>query len=196
MGKLLPLRRVQGEVAELSDDSLLAACALGDNAALGALFDRFHKPLFRFLLRNFNRHAVDLEDLVQATFLSVPQAAAKFRKEASVRAWLFSIALNLARHHVRAEGRRRNMLDGFARQGDAEAAQPDDLAAQKELLSRLEGAIHELPEELRVVFVMCGLEEVPGVEVARLLGLREGTVWRRLHEARCALRQALERKSP
>ena len=39
---------------------------------------------------------------------------------------------------------------------------------------------------------MCELEGIKGVEVARILGMREGTVWRKLHEARIKLRDALE----
>jgi RNA polymerase sigma-70 factor (ECF subfamily) len=45
-----------------------------------------------------------------------------------------------------------------------------------------------------VVYLMCDVEEIPGVEVARTLGLREGTLWRRLHDARRALRASLERE--
>jgi RNA polymerase sigma-70 factor (ECF subfamily) len=48
-----------------------------------------------------------------------------------------------------------------------------------------------MSHKLKVVFVMCDLEGIPGVEVACTLSLREGTVWRRLHEARKQLRLAL-----
>ena len=48
-----------------------------------------------------------------------------------------------------------------------------------------------LPHDLRAAFVLCDLEEMPGVEAARALDVRAGTLWRRLHEARRALRAAL-----
>ena len=60
------------------------------------------------------------------------------------------------------------------------------------LIARLEDQLGRLPEDLRVAFVMCDVEGVAGVEAARVLGLREGTLWRRLHFARKALRAALE----
>ena len=62
---------------------------------------------------------------------------------------------------------------------------------QRLLLMR--DALEKLPQKLKVVFVMCALEGVPGVEAARVLKLREGTVWRRLHEARKELNKAMER---
>ena len=54
----------------------------------------------------------------------------------------------------------------------------------------------QLAPDLREVFVMCDLEEVPGAEAATALGLREGTLWWRLSEARKALRKALEGMTP
>ena len=63
-------------------------------------------------------------------------------------------------------------------------------------MQRLLVALDDLPHDLREAFVMCDLEEVAGVDVARALGVREGTLWRRLHEARRALRCALTEKAP
>ena len=50
-GKVLPFRRVQGSIAELSDRALVSAVAEGDQAALGALFDRFQRDVHRFIAR-------------------------------------------------------------------------------------------------------------------------------------------------
>jgi RNA polymerase sigma-70 factor (ECF subfamily) len=57
--------------------------------------------------------------------------------------------------------------------------------------SRLELSIAALPHELRTAFVMCELEDISGVEAARVLNWRPGTLWRRLHEARQALRRMI-----
>ena len=48
-----------------------------------------------------------------------------------------------------------------------------------------------LADDLRTIFMMCDLEEIPGAEVARILKLSEGTMWRRLNAARRLLREAL-----
>lgn len=190
-GKLLPLRRSEGTPAELSDEALLAACGVGDGAALGELFDRHHEVVYRFLGRLAGAGDADLDDLVQATFVELRRSAGAFRGRSTMRTWLLGIAANVARHHVRGEARRRSMVANAAALPQGAVARPDDSAEQRELLARVGEAVAELPHDLRVAFVMCDLEEVPGVEVARVLGLREGTLWRRLHDARKALRAAL-----
>jgi RNA polymerase sigma-70 factor (ECF subfamily) len=83
-------------------------------------------------------------------------------------------------------------MAGLAVAPPPSAAGPDDDAMRRQMVDRLGAALETLSHDLREVFVLCEIEEVPGVDVARALGLREGTVWRRLHDARKALRLALE----
>ena len=146
-GSLLPLRRVQGVVTEMSDEALLAACALDDAAALGALFDRFQQAVFRFLMRYLGPAHPDIDDLVQATFLEVRRSAPGYRATASVRAWLLGIATNLARHHLRGETRRRGMLRSVEHSPPSPLRRPDDDTERRQLLQRLHQAITELPSD-------------------------------------------------
>lgn len=192
MADVIPIRRAPTQPSQLSDEALVAACALGDGAALGALFDRHHEALHRFLGRLARRDPADVDDLVQSTFVEAWRSAARFRGGAAVRTWLFAIAANLVRHRSRAEGRRRAAMAGLAAAPPAASATPDDDAMRRQLVDRLGAALETLSHDLREVFVLCEIEEVPGVDVARALGLREGTVWRRLHDARKALRRELE----
>ena len=191
--KLVPLRRLAGETAELSDEALLAACATGDAAALGALFDRFHEVVYRFAGRvALGDDARD--DLVQATFLEVQRTAAKFRGLSSVRTWILGVTVNLARHVRRSDQRRRQREARFV--AHVEAA-PVDVGAevdQRMLLARVEQAIAELPHDPQVTFILCDLERLPVPEVARVLGVPEGTVWRRLHDARKIVRASVQRR--
>ncbi len=188
---VIPIRRAQSVRQELGDEALVAACAVGDAGALGALFDRHHDALCRFLSR-LSRDASEIDDLVQQTFVEIWRSAARFRGGAAVRTWMFGIAANLVRHRARSEGRRKAALADLALSAPLPSRGPDDAAIRRELVARMQTALAGLSPELREVFVMCEIEEVPGVEVARVLGLRQGTVWRRLHDARKALRAALE----
>lgn len=189
----MPLRRVEERRAassELSDEALLAACGIGDAAALGALFDRHHEAVYRLVSRLLRTDAGEIDDLVQQTFLAAWRSAKKFSGQGAVRSYLFGIAANTVRHHIRSNVRRRAALAEVPPPPDAH--QPDAAAARAQQVQRLAIALEQLPDELRVVYVMCDLEEVPGVEAARVLGLRAGTLWRRLHDARRALREAIE----
>lgn len=179
--------------SRLSDEALVVACGTGDSAALGELFDRFHQTVYRFLSRYLGPRSPDLDDLVQMTFLEARRAALRFRKESAVKSWLIGIAVNVARHYLRSETRRRALLRSSELPYGSIEGTPESTTAHNELLQRLQQSILDLPEHLRTVFVICELEGVSGVEAARLLNLREGTLWRRLHDARKLIRQCIER---
>ena len=95
--KIVPLRRPAAErVAEVPDTALLDACAVGDGSALGALFDRHHVAVERFVGRLSYCDADELADLVQNTFIEVGRSARSFKGKSSVKTWIFSIAATLA----------------------------------------------------------------------------------------------------
>lgn len=191
-GELVPLRRVEGDPREMSDEALVAACAVDETAALGALFDRHSGAVYRFVARLAGAGDCELDDLVQLTFLEAWKSSARFASRGSARSWLFGIAANVVRHHIRGEARRRAAMRGLAEVPPSRTRRPDEDVARSELVDRLAVALPALPHDLRVAFVLCDLENVSGVEAARLLGVREGTMWRRLHEARKRLRRSLE----
>jgi RNA polymerase sigma-70 factor (ECF subfamily) len=191
--KLVPLRRISGDIKEMSDEALLAACGTGDAPALGALFDRFHLAVYRFASRLPMTDELARDDLVQATFLEIGRAAPSFRGTASVKTWILGIAANVARHTLRAERRRRvHQARYLERLSDG----PELLDAQLErrkLLARVAESLSGLPRDQQIAFILCDLEQLPGVEVARVLDIPEGTLWRRLHTARKAMRSAIEK---
>jgi RNA polymerase sigma-70 factor (ECF subfamily) len=192
-GELVPLRRPRHAVGAMSDEALLAATATGDLAALDALFERFHLAVYRFLGRLAAADETARDDLVQATFLEARRAARRFRGGSSVKTWILGIAANLARHHLRGERRRREKHARYADGLHLVSERPDEHVERRELLRDLEDAIARLPHDQQVAFILCDLEELSGVEVARGLGVPQGTVWRRLHVARKALRAAVEK---
>lgn len=194
-GKLLAFRRKEGAVAELSDEALLAACGVGETAALAALFDRYRAHVRRFISRLAGADARDLDDLVQTTFLEIFRAARKFRGASAVKSWIFGIAVNVVRQHARGERRRKAAMEQLVSVPAANVRCPDEATLGRQQLECVARALHELPHDLRVAFVMCDLEEVSGVEAARALGVRPGTLWRRLHDARLALRSAVKEGS-
>ena len=190
--KLIPLRRPADSPQALSDEALLAACAARDPAALGALFDRYQGDVYRILGRLAGADLDDRDDLVQTTFLEAYRSAGGYAGGASVKSWLLGIAVNVVRHHVRGEARRRNAFALFARETPSAPRPPDLEVSREQLRQRLHAAIDALPYDLKAAYVMCAIEEVPGREAAVALGVREGTLYRRLHEARQALKRALE----
>lgn len=191
---VIPLHRIEGTPAEMSDEALVAACGTGEMAALGALYDRHAASIRRFLARMSGTCARDLDDLVQTTFEMIPHAARNFDHRSSARTWMFGIANNTARHHVRTEIRRRRLSEAATLEALAPSTTSDpsrDVAARRRA-AQLAEAIVSLPPKLREAFVLVYLEGLPGAEVAHVLDTREGTIWKRLHEARAKLRVLLE----
>jgi RNA polymerase sigma-70 factor (ECF subfamily) len=196
--KILPLRRLEGSIAEMSDEALLAACALGDRAALGALFDRHVEPVRVFLCHLVICDAADVDDLVQTTFETLQRTAGSFRQRSGVKTWILGIAKNVARHHLRTRIRQRRIATELVHEPKPQGEILDEQLARQERILRLRAAISELTPKLREVFVLVYVQGISGTEAASILGIREGTVWKRLHVARkkvCATMGEVEAES-
>jgi len=192
-GQIVPLRRLderRAALSEISDEALLASCGVGDSAALGALFDRHHEAVYRLVSRLLRGEPAETDDLVQTTFLEAWKSAASYSGRGSVKSFLFGIAANTARRHFRTTKRRRAAYADWPEPPPSGA--PDEAAVRAQQVARLAAALDELPLDLRAAYVLCDLEDMPGVEAARVLDIRAGTLWRRLHEARRALRDAID----
>jgi RNA polymerase sigma-70 factor (ECF subfamily) len=191
MKGLLPFRR--GGLDRQSDEDLVRECAGGDNTALAELFRRHGDRVYRILRRLGHVEPRDLEDMVQATFVAVKRAAGRFGARSAVSTWIIGIALKVARHHERGRDRHRVAMAAVAEsQESSDGRDPEQQASQRQLLGRLHAALEELPPDLRTVFALCDLEGLRGVDVAQVLAVPQGTVWRRLHEARTRLRRSVE----
>lgn len=194
--KVIHFRRSAAEVDPLSVEALLAGCAMRDPNALAHLFERLCDDVARFLGRLAYVDEEDVDDLVQDVFLAVYRNAASYQRKAGAKTWILAIAGNLARDRSRKAVRGRNARERLI---DASPGAPkaiDRAVIERDLMLRVQRSVADLPHDLRVAFVMCDVEELPGVKVARALGVPRGTLYRRLHEARLRLRRAVEGKEP
>ena len=189
-GKLLPFRRIRGTAEELSDRALVSALAEGDQAALGALYDRFHVDLYRFVVR-LSRSDI-AEDIAQQTFLEAYRSAPRFRGDSAVKTWLFGIAVNQVRQYFRGEQRRANANANLAAMPSSRAPSVNETITLEQQRRWVAAAVEQLTPGLREAYVLCVIEEVPGKEAAEILGIREASLWRRLTDARNAIRAAVE----
>ncbi|MBI5517236.1 MAG: RNA polymerase sigma factor [Deltaproteobacteria bacterium] len=183
---------LQREALGGDDEALLARVAAGDASALGHAFERWHRDVYRFLSR-LRGTRLDLDDLVQTTFLALPLAAVNHRPDGSARAFVLGVALQ----HARRE--RRRILRRFAlwqarreELGDAlDARDPERVAGEREALARFSRALAALPEAQREALLLVEVEGLRGEDAAAAMGVPVNTVWTRLHHARSALRRAV-----
>lgn len=170
--------------------AFIARLAAGDDAALREAYRQHHDDVRAFANRLVSdRDAA--EDLVHDVFVALPRAARRFRGEAPLRQLLISMAVNHARHHVRAAVRRRRAQQRLFDQPRASAVTPDRLAESRQLGRALVAALDRLPLDQRVAFVLCELEERSSADAARIAGTSEGNVRVRLYNARRTLRRLL-----
>jgi RNA polymerase sigma-70 factor (ECF subfamily) len=177
--------RPESRIEDLTDEGLVAACAKNDRAARALLFERHVDAVHRFVVRMRGSDSDVVDDLVQATFVAAFQAAARCHGT-HVRGWLFGIAANLVRKYARSEIRRKTALRCVAEQQPSSTHAGDPIT-----LARLPAAIADLPHDLRAALILIDLEGERGIEAAAALGIPEGTLWRRVSQARKSLRAAL-----
>jgi RNA polymerase sigma-70 factor (ECF subfamily) len=182
-----------GAGATDAEGRLIERLRAADAMALGEAYDAHHEHVRAFARRMVGDESA-AEDLVQETFLALPRALARFRGDAALRTFLVSIAVNHARHHVRAAARRRAAMARLAREPEPASAGPADEMARTQLAAALTRALDDLPIDQRVVVVLCEVEERTSAEVARIVGAPEGTVRTRLFHAKRKLSEALEKE--
>ena len=121
-----------------SDEQLLADHLAGVPGAFDGLVARYAHELYGFLCR-FVADATLAEDLIQETFVQVHLAAASFDPARSFRPWLYTIAANKARDHLRARGRRQQYsLDATGANDDRPTPSQTIEAAETSLVELVE----------------------------------------------------------
>jgi RNA polymerase sigma factor (sigma-70 family) len=187
------IRKLAGapQTQDRTDGQLLHAFAAhNDHSAFAALVRR-HGPLVMGVCRQVLRHTQDAEDVFQATFLVLARKAASIRKSEALVSWLHGVAYRMAMNAKRNAARRRQHE---SRAKTVSPANPSWEVAWHEVQTLLNEEIQRLPEKYRAPFLLCCVENQSRAEAARQLGLKEGTVWSRLSQARKQLQERLARR--
>lgn len=173
-----------------SDDDLLVAWQAGDAASGEALVERYFDRLYRFFHTKLEGEA---DELVQATFLACVGAKDRFRRESSFRTFLFSIAKNQLYAGIRAKVK--------AARGDFELSSIAELVStprtrlgRNQEYEQLVEAMRSLPLEQQTLLELHYWDELGMTELAEIFDSNEVTIRSRLHRARKALRELLEKR--
>lgn len=190
------------------DAALVAALKAGSEEAFGLLIAQYSQPLYSLIARSLQNPG-DAADITQEVFIKVFRNIRSFNGEASLRTWLYRIALHEASNQRRWWTRhRRQEVTMDAPVGSAEAddgddgiclsalladqgGSPYDQAVRGEIKRRVEEALRKLPEAYRTVVVLREMEGFCYEEIADILELPAGTVKSRLTRGRAALKQIL-----
>jgi RNA polymerase sigma-70 factor (ECF subfamily) len=160
--------------------------------AFEVVISAHHGEIYRYLRRILGG-ASDADDLSQETFLRAYRAYGSLPGDANVRAWLFSIATNLAKNFFRSEGRRRKAYSEV----HASMLQSVDPAPEAELVSRetgalVEGVVRRLPLKQRLAFTQRKIHGLDYEVIGRSLGCSAESARAHVFQALRKIRQALD----
>ncbi len=177
-----------------SDEELLVGFLAGDDGAFAVLVERYSQELWEFVGR-FVRSLTVAEDIVQETFIQVHQSAGGFDTSRRFRPWLFTIAANKARDHLRGRARKKEIpLSLGARPGDSEdvsyldflsdaSVAPSAALEDQERREVVRAVVSRMPDHLREVLILGYYNRLAYKEIAEVLSVPLGTVKSRLHAA-------------
>jgi RNA polymerase sigma-70 factor, ECF subfamily len=186
-----------------SDLDLVRGIKTGDEQALADMIDRYHARVYS-LSYGVLRNAEDAEESTQDTFLTLYRKIGTFDESKKFFSWFYRVALNQAYSRLRRRKAAQRVaiqdhLPQFREDGHM-APSPDwpddapgveDGASARELATRAEQFIAELPRAYRDAIWMADVEQMPGAEVAEVLGISLAAFKSRLHRARLHVRQRL-----
>lgn len=182
------------------DLDLVERAREGDTRAFDALVEKYTPKLYG-LVYHMTSNREDTNDILQDVFAKAYRALKRFRGKSSFYTWIYSIATNMTLNFLKKRNRRRTMsLDdvdlGIENDRDfiemTSKSDPVREANISELQQRLNMAMQKLSVDHRTVVTMFDIQAMPHAEIARILGISEGTVRSRLFYAHRQLQAYLE----
>jgi len=188
---------VNGEAGGESDLSLVTRVQRGEKAAFDVLVLRYQHKVLKLVMR-YIRDAMEAEDVAQEAFIKAYRALPAFRGDSAFYTWLYRIAINTAKNTLVSNKRRPveynldlqdpEQYDLQARLTNGEA--PEHLVLTDEIRETVNGAMAELPEDLRTAIVLREIDGLSYEEIAAAMDCPVGTVRSRIFRAR----EAIDRK--
>lgn len=187
------------------EDAMVADLKAGSEEAFAWLIAKYHQPIYSVIARTL-QNPEDASDVTQDVFIKVFRGISGFHGNASLRTWIYRIALHEASNQRRWWSRhRRQEVTIEAEAGESLDGQsiyvkdmlvdghdsPFDMAAQQEIRDRVEAELRQVPEPFRAVVILRDIEGFAYEEVAEILNVNLGTVKSRLMRGRAHLKARL-----
>lgn len=181
------------------DQQLVERVQRGDKHAFDLLVAKYQRKLGRLISR-FVRDTGEAEDVTQEAFIKAYRALPGFRGDSAFYTWLYRIGINTAKNYLLANKRRPPTSTPF----DAEEAEsfedagllhevstPENELMSKQVVSTVQSALQQLPEDLRSALTLREIEGLSYEEIAGVMNCPVGTVRSRIFRAREAVAEKL-----
>jgi|SRR6266404_1321019 len=177
-----------------------------DEQAFNEIVRLYGDKVFSLVYRMIGSRA-EAEDIAQEVFVTVFKTVDGFRGESKFSTWLLRIAANHCKNRMKYLSRRPTAAAGLEGVGEDALADrgtspvqsrieaPDVLMEAAEMEALTQAAIAALDEDHRLLIVLRDVEELSYQEIGEITGLAEGTIKSRLHRARMAIKEHLDRNT-
>ena len=182
-------------LADTDTKQLVLAIQDGSLDALGELYDRYNRLVYRTAL-GVTGDTESASDLLQEVFLRLFRFAERIDVERPLEPWLYRMTANLSYTFVKRRRWAQPIEDVSEWLAGPKQSQPTYRAEKNEAWKQVEEAIQQLPLPQRMVIVLYYINERSLQEVAEILEIPAGTVKSRLHYARQALKENMTLQEP
>jgi len=177
-------------VGQDEDAALAIRASKGESAAFGLLYDRHVAAIYRYVYYRV-RDDAEAEDLTSDVFIRALKAMPRYEPRQAFLAWLYRIARNAVIDRARKGNRQVSFEDALEHPGVDKIVEPDAEILAHSDSATLRDALQKLTPLQREVVVLRFLEGYSTLEIARMVGKREGTVRGIQFRAIGALRQLI-----
>jgi RNA polymerase sigma-70 factor (ECF subfamily) len=176
------------------DQALVERVQQGDKSAFDILVLKYQNKIIQLAYRYVHDHD-EARDVAQEAFIKAYRSLGRFRGDSAFFTWIYRIAINTAKNHLVASGRRPPRSDLDAQEAEQyegatglrEYATPEHVLLRDELKETIASAIRELPDDLRTAITLRELEGLSYEEIAQAMECPIGTVRSRIFRAREAI---------
>jgi RNA polymerase sigma-70 factor (ECF subfamily) len=181
------------------DRGLVRAAQKGDERAFRQLVERYQRRIYQLAL-GMTKDPDDAMDIAQETFVRVNKYLPSFKGDSSFFTWTYRIATNLCLDAQRKKNRTERVDVEEGDEAEIEAAMdppshalagPQRQALNEELKGKMEEALSSLSENHRAILLLREVDGLSYEELAKVLGIRKGTVMSRLFHARLKMQKKL-----
>lgn len=176
------------------DEELASELARGDGEPFAILFDRHRRGVYNYVLRLCGRRH-DAEEITQDVFMRMLKHCRAFRGESRFKSWLWTIATNACRDHLRKRRTKQKHKPQMRATEETLAdnsTQPEARALTEERAQHVRQALLELSDDERAVVVLRHYENMKFAEIARMLDIPLSTAKSRMRYAFEKLERSLK----
>jgi RNA polymerase sigma-70 factor (ECF subfamily) len=181
-----------------ADQALVERVQQGDSKAFDLLVQKYQSRILKLIAR-FVRNPADVQDVAQEAFIKAYRALPNFRGESAFYTWLYRIAINTAKNHLVAAGRKtpsyavdvQEVEKYDASEWLKEYATPERELLADEIQVTVNNALEGLPPDLREAITLREIEGLSYEDIAQVMDCPIGTVRSRIFRAREAIDEKL-----